>query len=362
MKRQRQLITLAGQRLVAAGIPLLLMATNLAEAANPAPAEMVRQLAPLSVRGVNYYPRETSWGGLWTKTPPEVWEKDMALAASLGINTVRTFVQFSPKLEQAGLLHNSGAPTPAYLEKIDQLLAIAWRHGIRLIVCLEFDTRRLATSGADAAWKRGFTAIISAHAHDGRVLLWDLMNEPDDDAKWTNATRAYLREALPLAHQLDTNHPTTIGLTWRIDRLKETGFPDVLQYHEYCPKTMLFKQGPARISLPIATHRQKGGARPLLIGEFGMSTARDPQFGAEPSLHSKLSDAPGTEAEQARLYQIVLTAAEKDQVAGVLAWCLHDYPIKNPNESHFGLVRADGTLKPAAGVLKNVYHQWKARP
>ena len=58
------------------------------------------------------------------------------------------------------------------------------------------------------------------------------------------------------------------------------------------------------------------------------------------------------------LYEIVLAGAEQRQAAGVLAWCLHDYPIKNPNESHFGLVRADGTLKPAALVLRNVYSHW----
>jgi hypothetical protein len=52
-------------------------------------AELVHALPPLSVRGVNYFPRETPWSGLWTKTPAEVWEKDMALAASLGCNTSR---------------------------------------------------------------------------------------------------------------------------------------------------------------------------------------------------------------------------------------------------------------------------------
>jgi hypothetical protein len=63
-------------------------------------AELIRSPGPLSVRGVNYFPRETPWGGLWTKTSPEVWEKDMALAASLGINTVRTFIQVTTHMEK----------------------------------------------------------------------------------------------------------------------------------------------------------------------------------------------------------------------------------------------------------------------
>ncbi|MGO8745937.1 MAG: cellulase family glycosylhydrolase [Thermoguttaceae bacterium] len=334
--------------------------------ATPAEAPLVRTIPPLSVRGVNYFPRETPWGGMWTKTPAEVWRRDMELAASLGANMVRTFVQFAPDVEQAGLVQADGTPTALYLDKIDALLDAAWIHGIRAILCLEFNQKWLAAPDAGARWKRAISTIVAKYRNDGRVLLWDLMNEPEDDAKWTDAkwtdaTRAYLRDALPLVRQLDPNHPTTVGLTWRIDRLATVGLPDVLQYHEYCSKKHLFEIGPDRVSQTIAGQRKSGGGRPLLIGEFGMSTARDPQHGADESLWTKMGDAPGTEAEQARLYEIVLAAAEKDRVAGVLSWCLCDYSIKNPNESHFGLVRQDGSLKPAAHILRDTYSRWTQR-
>jgi hypothetical protein len=131
-----------------------------------------------------------------------------------------------------------------------------------------------------------------------------------------------------------------------------------MQYHEYCPKVVLFEKGATRVSQSIARQRRTGGVRPLLLGEFGMCTARDPQHGAEESLRLTINDAPGTEAEQARLYEVVLAAAEKERVAGVLAWCPHDYPVKNPNEAHFGLVRPDGSLKPAGVVLRDAYSRW----
>jgi hypothetical protein len=321
---------------------------------NSAEAGLIRELKPLSVRGVNYYPRETPWGGMWTKTPPEVFEKDMALAASLGCNTVRTFIQFGPHMEQAGLLEKDGTPTPAFLDKIEALLAAAWRHGIRFILCFDFNQQWL-----DARWQRGLMAIVAAHRNDGRVLLWDLMNEPDDDSKWTDATRAYLKAALPLIKQLDPQHLTTVGLTWRADRLREVGLPDVMQYHEYAGKDVFFKEGPARVLVTVGHQRNVGGARPLLIGEFGMSTARDERHGRAPELRDIMNAATGTEAEQARLYEIVLAGAEQGHAAGALAWCLHDYPIKNPNESHFGLVRSNGSLKPAALVLSKAYSAWK---
>jgi hypothetical protein len=321
-------------------------------------ADLVRELPPLSVRGVNYFPRETPWSGMWTLTPPEVFEKDMALAASLGCNTIRTFLQFAAPLEPTGLLKPDGSLTPAYHEKIERLLAAAWRHGIRVVVCFEFSPQWLAAPDAGRRWQRALGDVVAKHREDGRVLMWDLMNEPDDDAKWTEATRAYLKAALPLIKQLDTKHLTTVGLTWRADRLKEVGLPDVMQYHEYAGKDVFFKEGPPRVLVTFGHQREIGGVRPLLIGEFGMSTARDEQHGAAPELRARMSAATGTEAEQARLYEIVLAGAEQGRAAGALAWCLHDYPLNNPNESHFGLIRGDGSLKPAARVLRETFSRW----
>ncbi len=322
-------------------------------------AELLRELKPLSIRGVNYMPRDTPWGGMWTKTPSEVWEQDMALAASLGCNTVRTFLMFSSQAEQAGLLNPDGSLTAAYHTQFEQLLAAAWRHGIRLIVCFEFSQQWLAAPDAAARSQRTLADIVGAHRTDGRVLLWDLMNEPEDDAKWTAGTRAYLQAALPFVKQLDSQHLTTVGLTWRVDRLQEVGLPDVMQYHEYSPKQVLFERGAARVREVIDNVRNSSNSRPLLIGEFGMCTARDPQHGVTGPLQAKLAGHPGSEAEQARIYETVLQAAQQDRIAGVLAWCLHDYAIENPNEAHFGLVRRDGTLKPAAQVLRQAFVRWQ---
>jgi len=339
---------------------LLLAGSSFATEPEAAHAPIIRALQPLSVRGVNYFPRATPWGGLWTKTPPEVFEQDMALAASLGCNTVRTFLMFSAHLEQAGLLTPDGSLTPAYHAKFEHLLAAGWRHGIRVIVCFDFSPQWLAATNAAAHWQRTLTDVVGAHRDDGRVVLWDLMNEPEDDAKWTDGTRAYLTAALPFIKQLDPQHLTTIGITFRTDRLVTVGLPDVMQYHEYAGKDVFFREGPRRVLVTVGHQRKAGGARPLLIGEFGMSTARDEKYGAPEKLRGKINAVPGTEAEQARLYEIVLAGAERACVAGVLPWCLHDYAIGNPNEAQFGLVRADGSLKPAAEVLRKTYERWQA--
>ena len=86
---------------------LLLAQATASQAAEPPPAEVLRELTPLSVRGVNCFPRQTPWGGLWTRTPPEVRERDMALAASLGSNTVRTFLQLGSLKPAAKVLREA---------------------------------------------------------------------------------------------------------------------------------------------------------------------------------------------------------------------------------------------------------------
>jgi endo-1,4-beta-mannosidase len=319
-------------------------------------ATMVGSLPPLAVRGVNYYPALTPWSGMWTKTPEAVWERDMALAASLNINTVRTFV---PAL--ADWVDAAGDVAPAYLDRFERFLGIAWRHGIRTLVC--FEVRRDRDPLAESAWKRMMTCFVTPHRDDGRVLLWDLMNEPESRG-WDTPTTDYLRAALPFIKELDDRHLSTVGIAYQIDRLAVLGLPDVMQYHEYAPKDQLFSLGVERVARPVAAIRRIGGQRPVLIGEFGMSTARDPQHGAGPQWQDRLPPPPGTEADQARLYRIVFEAAETLRLAGVMAWCLHSYPTREdgfltPTESMFGLVRHDGTLKPAALLMRRTYARWR---
>lgn len=335
---------------------LLMLLALAVPAADPTPAVAV---APLSIRGVNYFPRETPWGGLWTRTSNEVWGVDMQRVAGLGANTIRTFLMFNDHLGKAGLLDADGRPTPLYFQRIDALLSAANSNGVRAILCFEFDAKFRA---APDRWRMGLEPVLARYRDDARVLFWDAMNEPDDEAKWNDATKAYLRAIVPLIRQRDTNHPVTVGLAFRTDRLGEVDWPDVLQYHEYAPKSQVFKDGTKRILQSLRHQLNVAPGRPLFIGEFGMSTARDERFGVEEALRPKIGASPGTEAEQAKLYETVLAAAEEARIAGVLAWCLYDYPINNPNESHFGLLRADGTLKPAAGVLKKTFVRWKTLP
>ena len=340
----------------------VLIALFLAPALFGAPAELIRKIEPLSVRGVNYYPRDTPWGKMWTETPTEVWEQDMAAAAKLGVNTVRSFLSFHPDDVAKGLLTEDGTPTPVYHEKLQRLLNAGGKHGIRFVLCFEFSPGILKAPDATQRWQRAMRSIAGSLRDDGRVLMWDLMNEPESDDKWTEPTKAYLKAARAFIKEVDPNHITTIGITYRTDRIQEVGTGDVLQYHEYGTGKKSAKLGPDPVRKTINGQRMKQNERPLIIGEFGMCTSRDPSHGTSPDLISKLSDGPGTEADQAQVYTVVLEAVRQERIGGAIAWCLYDYPIKNPNESQFGLLRLDGSLKPAANVLRDAFNSWNHSP
>ena len=98
---------------------------------SPAPAAVIREIRPLSVRGTNYYPSLTPWDTCWTATPDAVFESDLALAARLNVNTVRVFLPWTEKTEADGLVTPDGVVAPAYLARFETFLSLAWRHGLR---------------------------------------------------------------------------------------------------------------------------------------------------------------------------------------------------------------------------------------
>ena len=347
---------------LAAGGPLWLSQSAAAEPTAKPPVS--REIKPLSIRGTNYFPSRTPWDGCWTETPDHVFAADLALAAALHVNTVRIFLPWNEKTEAAGFVSADGRVAPAYLARFEAFLTIAWRHGIRAIPCFAFEYHA-RTPRLPAAWQAALRGFAEPYREDGRILMWDLMNEPERHA-WDEETMAYLRAAAAYLKTVDANHLTTVGIGWQIDRLAPAGLPDVLQYHNYAPKEEMVAQGLERGGGTVETLRRYGGERPVRIGEFGMSTARDLQFGAGPGWQERLGPAPGSEAEQTLLYGIILNAAERYGLAGTMSWCLVSFPPQEqgfltPQESMFGMTRLDGTLKPAAILLRETYGKWEAR-
>ncbi|MFV2040233.1 MAG: endo-1,4-beta-xylanase, partial [Acidimicrobiales bacterium] len=223
----------------------------------------------------------------------ETIERELGWAASLGFNTARVF------------LHNLlwQQDEHAFAERVDRFLTIAEHFGIRPMFVL-FDgvwdphpnlgsqppaRDRIHNSGwvqspgvevlSDPARHdelRGYVrGIIERFRDDGRVLAWDLFNEPDspnpaygqhEPANKRQLAKALLGKAFRWARESQPSQPLTAGL-WRgpwgsSGQLSEINTlmlaeSDVISFHSYAP--------PEKARALIDELDQAG--RPLLITE-----------------------------------------------------------------------------------------------
>lgn len=183
---------------------------------------------------------------------PEVIDKELGWAESLGMNIVRVF------------LHNIvyEDDTQGYFERIDRFLHIADSHGIKVMFVL-FDScwNDDPVSGPQPQPKPGIhnsgwlrcpgTKILndpeSWHrleayvkdtieqlAEDSRVLIWDLFNEPSNSG-YTDAIMPLLRKAFQWAREVNPPQPISSG--WWIDHSLSNEFmfanSDIITFHNY---------------------------------------------------------------------------------------------------------------------------------
>ncbi len=104
------------------------------------------------------------------------------------------------------------------------------------------------------------------------------------------------------------------------------------------------------------------GGKEVLFQEFG-APAQSHIVSVDSQLrHAKSSCQLWTEDELAKYYQQALPALQNAGMTGAMAWCFADYqtslwnrpPLQdNLHERYFGLFRADGAAKMAAGVWRD---------
>jgi hypothetical protein len=178
-------------------------------------------------------------------------DRELKIAASLGYNTARVFTNY----------HLWEADRDGLKKRMDQYLAIANKYGIRTVFC-PFDycnftkPRRPPNLGkqgeptgqhggnwVESPWedmardpkkfpllKQYITDVVGSFAHDKRVLMWDLYNEPMPPVwELTMACFDWAREARP-------EQPVTVGmqqhLKWQLAR-QLFDRSDIVTYHLY---------------------------------------------------------------------------------------------------------------------------------
>ncbi|HEX8211518.1 MAG TPA: cellulase family glycosylhydrolase [Longimicrobium sp.] len=237
---------------------------------------------------------------------PRTIDRELGWAQSIGLNTMRVFLHdLAYKQDPRG-----------FLDRVDQYLAIADRHGIRTMLVI-FDgvwdpfprpgrqrapKPHLHNSGwvqspgldilTDTARHdemEGYVkAVVGRFANDRRVVAWDLFNEPDntnpssyyvyEPENKAELSLALLRKTFRWARAMNPSQPLTVG-PWRGDwrdpaKLSPlTGFmlanSDVITFHSYDPPATL---------RPLVDALERYG-RPILCTEY-MARPRGSTFAA----------------------------------------------------------------------------------
>lgn len=236
---------------------------------------------------------------------PFLIDKELSWAADLGFNTVRVF------LHQLVWEQNH----EAYLQRIDQFLSIAYKHGIRTMLVL-FDSvwdpnpklgkqpePKLNVHNSGWVQCPGYdilnnpdryeelhgyvNGIVSHFKNDERVLIWDLFNEPDNMNITSYKDMEYARHKAELSMELlkktinwvrviDPIQPITMApWQWtKIDSLSVLdnymfSHSDIISFHNYEDKD----------SLKVRIKDMEKFGRPMMCTEYMarglMSTFQD---------------------------------------------------------------------------------------
>jgi hypothetical protein len=221
--------------------------------------------------GANYIPSdainqfEMFQAATWN---PAINDRELALGESIGMNTMRVFLQ-----DQLYQQDSAG-----FLQRLDAFLAIAARHHIRPILVL-FDScwdpnpilgpqhmpipgvhnsgwvqspgiPRLMNPAVEPQLKAYVQAVLSRFANDDRILAWDLWNEPDnlngsrgtEPKEKVTRVLALLPQVFAWAREKNPKQPLTSGVwagDWS-DPTKESPMTklqlaqsDIITFHNY---------------------------------------------------------------------------------------------------------------------------------
>ena len=288
-----------------------------------------------SIRGINYYSQDHPWHYFWDSLDVDIIKSDFALVKDLNLNTLRLFIPFQT--------FNQADKEKFYLAKLDDVLDIAEGKNLQVQLTL-FDFPVGFTLDRYAAYESHLEQIVRHVKKHPALLAWNIKNEPDLDFEehGQQAVLDWLAYFIDRLKVLDPEHPITTS--W--SKMEYLGILaeklDFLSYHMYLEdsnwqNTLQYYK--------LAFHK------PIVLEEFGVSTRQG------------LTNLLGkSESHQSDYIRNVITTAENNYTPWML-WTLYDFnqipkavfrsrPWIISKQSHFGLIRKDGSQK-------EIYHRLK---
>ncbi len=228
---------------------------------------------------------------------PETIDRELGWAAGIGMGIMRVFLHdLLWEQDSAGLL-----------KRMEKYLEISDRHGIKTMFVFFDDCWNSDFAAGKQPEPKPFThnsgwiqspgyraadnpeqwgrlesyvkGVLTHFAHDKRILLWDLYNEPGNGTSGDHVTLSGLRGSLSLpllkaifawAREVNPDQPLTAG-PWNFipmfDELNAFMFEnsDVVSFHNYAP--------PGELKVCINFVRLIAAGRPVICSEYMARTA-----------------------------------------------------------------------------------------
>lgn len=307
--------------------------------------------------GVNYWPRKTNIR-MWRDWSEDDIVEDARLMKELGIRAVRFFVKNEDFADE-----NANVYTQS-LEKLDRFLRVLEENGIAgfaslIVGHMSGKNWRIPWTSFEDLYKpssiektcRFIEAIVKRFRDHGGIAGWILSNEISlvKRAGSRDEALALLRAFTKTVKSIDPSHIVSSGDIPN-EYMQET--PNVRDLVDYVgPHLYLYDSDGVRHGYTYSALLElfsNDGDVPIILEEFGFSTH---QF---------------SEEAQARFINEVLYSALAHGASGAFIWCFSDFPHESdppyewrPLELAFGIVRKDGSLKPAAHIVKRFSEELK---
>ena len=338
---------------------------NVAPAAAPTNDTFIRisgdqftyQGGVVKLKGSNYFNSQNPWAEMWRRWDGPQVDADLSRVSALGGNVIRISLPYDNSRTEPVVWQGLRARiNPVFIQRINELLQIAAKYQLKVDVSLFdwYDDAPGANTPDDNQNMMYVDAIVGAFAGDDRIFAWDIHNEADIYFNWKHGRAdkvlAWMSRVAGEIRRLDPNHPIGISMS---------------DYHNLYYKPDPSYKSAIELSDFVALHCYDAGAiqpeiialknitsKPILLQETGWPTV--------PGSNSNYN-----EPTQRFLYSLAVQAVQMQNTAGLLQWTLFDYipgtsgaNPTDPNDplliqDHFGLLRVDGSYKPAADVFRS---------